>query len=422
MGGRVKSGKVLLVCYYFPPLGGAGVARPLALYKHLPRYGYECDVLTVKPVAYRFFDPDLLEGVDTSHVYRSGSRDPQRLMRLLGMRTVKGSLIQKGRGMGDRIFPDPKKGWIRSAVKLGRVLAENRHYEAIISTSPPMSSHLIGMQLAEEFKIPWIADFRDFWTLYKAEDWFTDEKLIRKAQALLAKITETAAEVSVVNPSIAEYLGRGKTIYNGFDREPAKSWKSPGSSETFSIGILGTLDRLRPVEPLFGALSLLRDQSPDLFANVRIIQVGPIQGDDWQDKVRQYVLGGIIRQYPQTERKESIRILSETSLMYLGLDESAPGLLPIRLFDMVASGRPMLVCAPTGSVVRDIVDKTENGLVFTYDQLGTAAAYLEDLVARWKKGNLKIDPIPQYAEKHTSERMAESFAELIREVSSRGST
>jgi hypothetical protein len=70
--------KVLLICYYFPPLGLGGVGRPLNLFKELPALGWDCHVLTVKSVAYRAYEPELLQGLDTSKVYRSGSRDPQR--------------------------------------------------------------------------------------------------------------------------------------------------------------------------------------------------------------------------------------------------------------------------------------------------------------------------------------------------------
>lgn len=414
----VKSGRILLVCYYFPPLGGAGTGRPLALYKYLPKFGFKCDVLTVKPVAYRFYEPDLLEGVDTAHVYRSGSRDPQRLMYLLGMRTVKESTIRMGRGMGDRIFPDPKKGWVRSAVKLGRVLADNRHYEAIISTSPPISSHLVGRQLAEDFNIPWIADFRDFWTLYKAEDWFTDERLKKRARELLEKITSSANKVTVVNPAIAEYLKAGTTIYNGFDRELASLWKEPTDRDQFIVGILGTLDKLRPVEPLFKVLAAIREKRPELFSRVRLVQVGPIQIEGWEQTLRDYGMQGIVTSYPQTKRAETVRILSDTSMLYLGLSKSAAGLLPIRLFDMVASGRPMLISAPNDSVVSPIVGDTQNGLMYSSDDTGRAVDYLSDLLNRHMKGSLKIKPLPEYAEEYSTERMAESFAGLLKQVTS----
>jgi len=146
----LKGRKTLLVCYYFPPLGGAGVGRPLALYKHLAESGWECHVLTVKPVVYRVYEPELLDGLDTSRIYRAGSYDPQRLIYLLGSRKVSDAVIRRSKRVSERFFPDPKVGWVKPAIRQGRVVASNNCYDVIISTSPPLSSHLVAKQLATE--------------------------------------------------------------------------------------------------------------------------------------------------------------------------------------------------------------------------------------------------------------------------------
>ncbi len=142
--------RVLLVAYYFPPLGMAGVGRPLNLFKHLPSFGYDCDLLTVKPVAYRKYEPELLDGLDLSRIYRAGSFDPQRIMYLLGIRQVNPRTIARGSAVGEKLFPDSKIGWVRPAVRLGKKLHARNQYAAVISTSPPISSHLVGMRLAKE--------------------------------------------------------------------------------------------------------------------------------------------------------------------------------------------------------------------------------------------------------------------------------
>ncbi|MBD3258674.1 glycosyl transferase family 1, partial [candidate division GN15 bacterium] len=126
-GGRKTA---LLICYYFPPLGLAGVGRPLHLVWELPAFGWDCHVLTVKPVAYRAYEPELLEGLDKSIIHRSGSRDPQRLMYLLGMRKVSAQAIDRAKSASDRFFPDSKIGWVKPAVKLGRKLCRQRRFDA----------------------------------------------------------------------------------------------------------------------------------------------------------------------------------------------------------------------------------------------------------------------------------------------------
>ena len=103
------------------------MGRPLALYKYLPRFGYQCHLLTVKPVAYRMYEPELLDNLDTTYVYRSGSLDPQRLLYLCGLRKVKDKVIRKGRSLSDRFFPDAKVGWVKPALRLGRQLVSNHN-------------------------------------------------------------------------------------------------------------------------------------------------------------------------------------------------------------------------------------------------------------------------------------------------------
>ncbi len=229
----MKRLKVLLISYYFPPLGGAGVSRPLALFTKLPEHEIDVDVLTVKSIAYRTYEPELLEGLDKSKIYRTGSLDPQRILYLLGMRKVKEKTISKGRSLIDNFFPDSKIGWVKQALKTGRVLAENKKYDLIISTSPPISTHLVGKKLSKEFKLPYITDFRDYWTSYKPENWYTNEKEIKKAKKLLSEICVAADEVTTVSKPIQKYLSNGKVIYNSYDEKRALLWNSKPDSSHF---------------------------------------------------------------------------------------------------------------------------------------------------------------------------------------------
>ncbi|UCG63082.1 MAG: hypothetical protein JSV52_07310 [Candidatus Zixiibacteriota bacterium] len=409
--------RVLLICYYFPPQGGAGVGRPLALYKHLPKHGIECDILTVKPVAYRLNEPELLDGLDTSRIYRAGSLDPQRLMYLLGIRTVKDATISKSRKITDRYFPDPKVGWVRPAVKLGRVLSTNRHYGAVISTSPPMSSHLVGMKLSKEFRLPLIADFRDFWTGYKVEDWFEDQRKVKRARDLLKKITDEADRVITVNPAISDYLGKGAVIYNSYDENRARLWGLPERRDHFIIGILGTLEARLPLEPLLKVLESLRKEKPAFFDKIRVVHVGSVNTEEAESLLRRYDLETRLDFLGVRPREETIKILSETSLLYLGFCESyRASLLPGRLFDMLVSGRPILAATAedgvTGSILR------QGGVSCTFDdqRLDTAVDFLGEQVEAYARGETVCKPNAEYARRFSSEKMAESFARVVKNV------
>jgi hypothetical protein len=230
---------VLLICYYFPPLGLGGINRPLNLFRRLPQHGYDCHLLTVRPVAYRAYEPELLASLDRRKIFRSGSRDPQRLLYLLGVRELRDRTIEKGQAVSDRFFPDNKAGWVKPAVRRGMRLLSTTKYDAIISTSPPISAHLVAEELSRNSGIPWVADFRDFWGSFKLEESVEDREFVARGKRLLKHITETAAAVTVVNDSIRKYLNIGELIANAYDEDLAATWKPPEQSDRFTIGLLG---------------------------------------------------------------------------------------------------------------------------------------------------------------------------------------
>ncbi len=409
--------KVLLICYYFPPLGGAGVGRPLALFRHLPQFGYACDVLTVKPVTYRVYEPELLENLDTEKIYRAGSHDPQRLMYLLGVRTIKSTTIERGKKVSDRFFPDPKVGWVKPAIRLGRTLCSNNRYDIILSTSPPISSHLVGRELARECRSPWVADYRDFWTLHKAEDTYDDPKKVERARRLLETIRTEAAAVTAVNPSTAEYVGAAHVIYNSYDSELAHLWRPPSEKETFVIGILGTLNELYPIEPLLRVLARLREIAGEQFRNVSLLQVGQTDEDWLRRQLEKYRLSDKCDIRLFQNRQETIRLLSRTSLLYVGVSSTREqGVILGRTFTLIASGRPILAAVPSGSEMEKLISRLGNGFCFTSETISQAVEYLKDRITQFEEKKLSITPLPEYAHEFSSENMAKNFARLFDSV------
>jgi len=395
-------------------MGGAGVGRPLSLYKKLPEYGVECDVLTVKSVAYRLHEPELLAGLDKSRVYRAGSRDPQRLLYLVGVRKVADSTISRGKKVSDRFFPDPKIGWVSPAVKLGRILAENRRYQCVLSTSPPVSAHLVAMKLAREFKLPWIADFRDFWTGYKAEDWFDREPQVSRAKELLAEITSSAAAVTVVNPAISEYLGQGEVIYNSFDEDRAKLWTGPTRSDRFVVGVLGTVDELRPIEPLFAVMATIREKNRDIYDRIELLQVGTVNLKNLQSQIDKYGLRDKCDMRGLVKRDRTIEILSESSMLYIGMaSPHGKGILPGRVFEMLGSGRPILGIAPSGSELERLLGTTAAGFCCQESDTNKAAEYVIEMVQDRNMAERDWSQTPPYVDSFRSSEMAGKFAGVI---------
>ena len=408
------SRRVLLICYYFPPLGLGGIGRPLNLFRRLEQHGWECELLTVKPVLYRAYEPELLEGLDQSKVHRSGSRDPQRLLYLLGKRTVKSSTIAKGRPVAERFFPDSKVGWVKPATRLGRRLLAKRRFDCLISTAPPMSSHLIGEKLHETSGLPWIADFRDFWTIYKPEEIYDDTERLGRAKALLERVTSSASAVTTVNRSIADYLKRGETIPNGYDPDIAHHWRREPTGERFTIGLLGHQHDARQIEPLLRVIAGIVEQRPELQSKIRILQVGQIDPAWFRSLVAEHGLDIELDLRGRQPREDTIKILSGVHLFYYGISErEGAGFLPGRSFELVASGRPILAYVPMPGELTWLLDPVENARCFNDETIGSAHDAMLEQIGDWEKGRFRIDPLSDYALRFSADQLARRFAQLM---------
>jgi hypothetical protein len=170
--------KVLIITYYWPPSGGAGVQRWLKFAKYLPEYGWEPIILTIDPAyaAYPVTDDSLISeipstvkvfttpAVDYFSIYKKDkSRIPTAGFANSRENTVKDKILRFIRG--NFFIPDPRKGWNGFAFKKACEIIETEGIKHVITTSPPHSTQLIGTKIKRKYpEIKWIADLRDPWT------------------------------------------------------------------------------------------------------------------------------------------------------------------------------------------------------------------------------------------------------------------
>ena len=157
--------RILVVSYYFPPLGLSGVQRTAKLVKYLPDNGIDVSVLTVNPGAYFAFDETLSDELDRPGitVHRTGSVDPTQIP---GMRRRTVGLPAEGRRgpmarLSQWIFqPDNKIGWYPFAVRMGRRLLQRERHDLVFVSAPPYTGVLVARQLARRFRLPlsWISE------------------------------------------------------------------------------------------------------------------------------------------------------------------------------------------------------------------------------------------------------------------------
>ena len=186
------SKKVLILTYYWPPSGGSGVQRWIYFTKYLKQLGWEPIVITVdeKQASYPVMDFELLDEVNNIKVIKTNTKESLKIYsQILTGSTNKGipqgSVSNKGWFSkiaafvrGNFFIPDARKGWNAYAKMEAEKLIRQQGIEKLITTGPPHSTHLVGLQLKAEFDIKWWVDFRDPWT-----DIFYNKDLHRTAWA-----------------------------------------------------------------------------------------------------------------------------------------------------------------------------------------------------------------------------------------------
>ena len=327
---------------------------------------------------------------------------------------MKSSVISSTRAASSRFFPDSKVGWVKPAVKLGRTLCENNRYSEIISSSPPLSAHLVGRALASDFSLPWIADFRDYWTAYKIERSYTDKKMHDKGNRLLKEIQTESTIATAVNDTVATYVGAGETISNGYDDDLATLWRPPPDGKEVTIGLLGHQHDPSMVRPLVELLVALREKEPKSFARLNVLQVGQVDHSSFLSLFAEKNLDHMVEISGRLPRTEAFRKLSKASLFYIGVDD--PAYLPGRTFDMLASGRPLLVYAEENSEYARLIANIGNGCLFDESSMERGVLFLSEMISAADRGEVVIKPRPDYARQYSGRVMAERFAALLERI------
>jgi len=384
--------KALIITYYWPPSGGAGVQRWLKFVKYLREFGWEPVVYTPLNPGFPIVDntlyadiPDDIEVVGTPiwepYTYykkitrgestpkiESGSLNNPNSLGILGQLAV---WIR-----GNLFIPDARKFWIDPSIKFLRKYLIDNHVDVIISTGPPHSMHLIALKLKECFNIPWLADFRDPWTDI---DYYKEMKISafadKKHKKLELKTITTCNAMVVVSPEMKtnyENLGCRNVhlITNGFDPDDMVS--DPVIPDTrFSIAHIGTLPPGFNLKGLWQVLAELNDTIPGFQTNLVIKLVGKVD-DSIIDDLAALNLETQLELPGYVAHDLAARIMKQSSVLLLVINQKSPnakGILTGKIFEYLAAGRPILAIGPTDGSLAEILKESEAGTISAYDNV-----------------------------------------------------
>jgi len=381
----LKPRSVLLISYYFPPLGMAGVQRPLKLAKYLFRLGWKVYVLTVKPVSYWETDDTLLKDFPKEiPIFRAGSLDPARLKYLLGQK----KRVESGARSHPRFLWDSKIGFVPFAYLKASRLIEKFDIPMVWTTSPAPSIHLVGQLLKKRKGVHWVADFRDPWEVEAPE---ARSSFGQKREAKLKGWLSSADGATVVNDSLNKYFyslassTKIETVFNGF--EPKNQTRQlPANSKIFTLAYCGTLNPVTNPYLFLKALARWKEETKNSF---RLLLIGKTLGLPLSEWLTGLGLVDNTEIVGYLYHEQAIKRLSEADLflLFLTLEEKYKLTLPAKIFEYIGLGRPILsVSSPHGAVADFLASfsvgclcDTEEAIVKSlqlYHQLWEAQGYL----------------------------------------------
>ena len=380
--------KVLIITYYWPPSGGAGVQRWLKFTKYLPEFGWVPIVLTVEEnqASYAQLDPSLLKEISPElRIYKTKTFEPYNFYRKLSNKKEipyggfsnqkKITLFEKFSRLvrGNLFIPDPRMGWNCYALKKALELINNEQIEVVITSGPPHSTHLIGNKIKNLTGIRWIADFRDPWTdifyykeLYhsKLAGWI-DKRLEKKILTQADQIITVSEEIrKLLLQKIPDSNGKIAVIPNGYDEADFEK-AAAVSNEQFTITYCGTIATGYRITHFVEAIFLL----PDSVKNqIKIRFVGNISEEILKLFDRKN-LGSRIEVLGYLPHEQAVSQMKGASLLLMAIPDSPDnkGIVTGKFFEYLAANRPILAIGPIGGEVDKLIKKCTAGKLFSYE-------------------------------------------------------
>lgn len=435
--------KILIITYYWPPSGGSGVQRWLKFVKYLSRQGWEPVVFTPENPSITTFDPTLEKDVPPSvEVLRFPIWEPYRLFfqiqKWLGKQPGKASdFITVGKKgffqamsawiRGNFFIPDARIFWVKPSVVFLTEFIQQYNINRVVTTGPPHSLHLIGLALKKKLpSIQWIADFRDPWSEWDLLDTLSLTAWARaKHRQLEHCVLATADQVITISPYHVRRLealsGRKvNLITNGFDEEDFIGLQHV-TNQRFTIRHIGIVDELRDPRPVMQAIKTLLESHSAMMRNLQVEFIGNVNSSFKAWVEGDSVLSKITSFANPLPHEKLIKVYGDTDLQLLVLAHTsiAPGNLPGKFFEYLASGNPILAVGPTDGDAAQVLKETAAGIIHREtDQKGLVESLLK-FYQDWKMGK------PRQAGRaatYTRKNLTEQLIRCLEEPGSYSST
>jgi glycosyltransferase involved in cell wall biosynthesis len=423
----LKPKKLLIITYYWPPAGGPGVQRWLKFVKYLPDFNVQPIVYVPENPTYPIIDNGLQSEVsEKAIILKKKIVEPYGFASFLGKNKTKkisSGIIpnQKKQSFvektllwvrGNIFIPDARFLWVKPSVTYLKKYIQENDIDTIITSGPPHSLHLIGLQLKKELTIKWLADFRDPWTTigyHKAlklssyaekKHKALEKEVLNSADTIIVTSKTTKTEFQVITSRPIE------VITNGYDIEHVE--KQPLDNK-FSLAHIGSFLSERNPRILWQALQELVTEN-ETFKNDFQLKLIGATSQEVLDTISEFELTNYVLNLGYVSHQEAVEHQRKSQVLLLieiNSDETK-SIIPGKLFEYMISERPIIAIGPEGSDFAEIITSTNTGVFFTYDKKEELKAVLLNYYELYQKNNLKVNAVglQQYSRKNLTEQLS----------------
>lgn len=423
--------KVLLITYYWPPAGGPGVQRWLKFVTHLPSFGIQPVLYIPENPEYPLIDETLLEELPKGiTVYRGKIREPLRWARIFsGGSTRKmstGQLPGKKAGIKARLLmwlranllvPDARVFWVKPSIKRVNDILEAEDIDTVITTGPPHSVHLIGMGIKKLTPVKWIADFRDPWTnisyhselpmsrTVKERHKYLERQVLQAADEVIATSKTTAIELSQIRER------KVHVITNGYDHLKYSQVEVP-LDKNFTVSHIGSLLKDRNPKVLWAAFARLGEEVPGFREDFRLLLAGSVSLAV-REQLTEYGLDDNTDYLGYVHHSKALRLQKASQcLLLIEIDrKETRGIIPGKLFEYLASRRPVLAIGPSQWEAGELLETEGHGKYFTYSEEKQVIDHLKGLYQAYKEN--RLEPGNSSVERYSRKAITAELAKII---------
>jgi len=429
--------RVLILSYYFPPMGGAEVQRVTRFVRYLPQFNWNPIVVTNKAGYWHSCDPTLLKTLPRNvsivrirAINHPGIVHRDRLLR-------EGSNVwesfNKSRKLFDRFrrrlelfdrrhlcFPDENNLWAMHVYLRVRSLIRHFKPHVLFATGFPWSNLELLVKIHNNTGIPAVGDIRDPWSWHPLGHWNTErhqrleQKLLTGLPYLVTVTRGVKCEYETIYPAIKNRI---TLIRNGYEIEDCFSAKTKGPVISFAyLGSLslgdGRSTKRQTLYPFLQAMAKLRREAMAGLEHIQVTVAGNnVEGS--RPLVSELQLGNQIKilGHLPADQARHLRETADVLLLVMGNGPKAETYVPLKVYEYLAANRPILAMLPEGSEAGNIILRKQRGVVCRIDDVEDIA----DGIRRILNGDFEYDPdsdVSEYSCLRATEKLAELFDRL----------